>query len=243
MLYTIPILFWIGIWYTVSFFLKNELILPYPHHVIERLFYLLSIKKTYMALLNSLLKILIGLCLGVFLGVILGYTGYHYGWFRRLLSPLIESTKATPIAAITLLLIVWISSQNLSIVIVILVLLPSVYENVIASLNGMDKQTLEMLDVFHVEERKRLKYVYFPSIKKGLLGVLPFLTGFSFKAGISGEVLSRPDISLGTLIYESKIYIEIKDMLAYTILLIVISIIIQALIKLIIKRRSGYVRT
>lgn len=227
----------------VSYFLKNALILPYPHLVLVRLFYLLSVKKTYVALLYSLLKILIGLGLGVFLGTILGYIAHHYNWFRRLMSPLIESTKATPIAAITLLLIVWISSQNLSIIIVLLVILPSVYENVITSLEGIDKKTLEMLDVFHVDERKRLRYVYFPNIKKGLLGVLPFLTGFSFKAGISGEVLSRPDVSLGTLIYEAKVYIEIKDLLAYTILLIVISVIIQALIKLIIKRRNDYVRT
>ena len=51
--------------------------------------------------------------------------------------------------------------------------------------------------------------------------------GLAWKAGIAAEVLSMPKNSLGELIYRAKIYLESPDLYAVTLVVIVLSVLLE----------------
>ena len=54
--------------------------------------------------------------------------------------------------------------------------------------------------------------------------------GIGWKAGIAAEVLTVPVLSIGKMIAESKLYAEFIDLFAWTVVVIVISLIIETVI-------------
>jgi len=61
--------------------------------------------------------------------------------------------------------------------------------------------------------------------------------GLAWKAGIAAEVLCTPKASIGKQLYDAKMYLESSDMLAWTAVVIIISIILE---KGVIKRGVRY---
>ena len=47
------------------------------------------------------------------------------------------------------------------------------------------------------------------------------------KAGVAAEVLCTPKVSIGARLYESKLYIETVDLFAWTLVVIVCSLVIE----------------
>ena len=51
--------------------------------------------------------------------------------------------------------------------------------------------------------------------------------GLGWKSGIAAEVLTVPAVSIGKMLYESKLYWETLDLFAWTLVIIICSIIIE----------------
>ena len=51
--------------------------------------------------------------------------------------------------------------------------------------------------------------------------------GLSWKAGIAAEVLCTPVGSIGKNLYESKIYLETIDVFAWTVVVVIMSLILE----------------
>ena len=63
--------------------------------------------------------------------------------------------------------------------------------------------------------------------------------GLSWKAGVAAEVLSLPKHALGSELYYSKIYLETPSLFAVTLVVIVMSIILEKLLGLALKKIAG----
>ena len=48
-----------------------------------------------------------------------------------------------------------------------------------------------------------------------------------WKAGVAAEVLTLPRLSIGKNIYESKLYLETTDLFAWTLVVVLISLIVE----------------
>ena len=51
----------------------------------------------------------------------------------------------------------------------------------------------------------------------------------SWKAGVAAEVIGQPLHSVGNRLYQSKIYLETADLLAWTVVIILISYLVEKL--------------
>ena len=60
--------------------------------------------------------------------------------------------------------------------------------------------------------------------------------GLAWKAGIAAEVLCSLKNSIGGKVYQSKLYLESVDLMAWTLTVIIISIILEAVISHSLKR-------
>jgi NitT/TauT family transport system permease protein len=59
--------------------------------------------------------------------------------------------------------------------------------------------------------------------------------GFSFKSGIAAEVIGRPANSIGLNLYEAKLYLMIKELFAWTVVIILLSVLFEKVMMKILK--------
>jgi NitT/TauT family transport system permease protein len=114
--------------------------------------------------------------------------------------------------------------------------MPIGFSNLLHGLQSTDKKLIEMAKVFRLSRWKQIRSIYFPSILPFLISAISLGLGFSFKSGIAAEVIGRPQRSIGLNLYEAKLYLMIKELFAWTIVIITISILFEWLVMRILSR-------
>jgi NitT/TauT family transport system permease protein len=152
------------------------------------------------------------------------------------MEPLILMIKATPIASIIILALVWISSKNLSVFIAFLMVLPTMYTTILKGLDSTDEKMLEMAKVFKIKGCKLIRYIYMPSIKPYLIAAASLALGLSWKAGVAAEVIGLPSGTIGESLYTAKIYLNTPELFAWTFLIVAISFIFEKLFIFLLNR-------
>ena len=94
----------------------------------------------------------------------------------------------------------------------------------------------EMADVFSLAHRKRLLYIWVPQVKPFLLSGCKSAIGLAFKSGIAAEVIAIVAGSVGEQLYSGKLYFESDALLAWTLLIVVMSVAVEKLFMLLLKR-------
>ncbi len=229
-------LFWIIFWYLISNIMNNKLLLPSPIDVFISLVNLLNTKDIYISIANTFIRIITGFFLGSILGIILSIFSYKFIFFKSLMEPLILMIKATPIASIIILALVWISSKNLSVFIAFLMVLPTMYTTILKGLDSTDEKMLEMAKVFKIKGCKLIRYIYMPSIKPYLIAAASLALGLSWKAGVAAEVIGLPSGTIGESLYTAKIYLNTPELFAWTFLIVAISFIFEKLFIFLLNR-------
>lgn len=231
--------FWFLVWEIASRLINQELFLPSPKNVLITVYELSMTAGFWFSIANSFIRIAIGFFIGLFVGVILAVCSYKSKLIYELISPLMKIIKSTPVASFIILALVWISSVNLSILISFLMVLPVSFSNILFGLQSTDEKLLEMAKVFNLSKWKCIKAIYIPAVLPFVISAMSVGLGFSFKSGIAAEVIGRPSHSIGLNLYEAKLYLMIKELFAWTLVIICLSILFEKIVMLVFKR-FGY---
>lgn len=220
-------LFWLCLWQLAAILVAQELLIPSPWAVARRLCTLVARGSFWLSVLFSLCRIGLGFLLGVFLGAVLGALTGKFPVAHLFLSPLLNIIKATPVASFIVLALVWMKTGYVPVFISLLMVLPIVWNNVLEGYREVDKNLLQVMQVYEIRGWRRLRLLYIPSIKPYFIAACTTSMGLAWKAGIAAEVLSMPKNSLGELIYRAKIYLESPDLYAVTLVVIVLSVLLE----------------
>lgn len=219
--------FWIGLWQLAAVWLGQEILLASPVSVIGKLMELVQTAEFWRSIWFSFGRIAAGFGLALAFGILLAAASYACSLVEILLKPLTSVMKATPVASIIILCLIWIPSRNLSVFISFLMVFPVVYANVSEGLRQTDWKLLEMAEVFGVGLRKKICYIYLSEVLPYLLTACSLGLGMCWKAGIAAEVIGVPDGSIGEKLYHAKIYLNTPDLFAWTIVIILISVLLE----------------
>lgn len=220
---------WLLLWQLAAMRIGLPLLLPSPLAVLARLGQLCTSADFWLTVLSSLLRILLGFLLGVLFGTTLAGLFWRFGLVDALARPMLGVLKSTPVASFIILALVWIKSNHLATVISFIMVLPLVYANVREGIDSADRQLLEMARVFSLSRLKTFRYCYLPAILPFFLSAISSALGFAWKSGIAAEVLGRPARAIGSQIYDSKIYLETPDLFAWTLVVILLSVLLERL--------------
>lgn len=234
------ILFWILMWEILSLIVNQEIYLPSPHAAFSSLLYLLKSKDTYITIFYSTYRTLIGFFLscvfGIFLGIICGIHKFVYDLFY----PLIVIIRTIPVMSIIIIAIMWFSDTNVPIFVAFLMCFPIIWTNTVSGIHSTDIKLLQMCEVYKIKKIRVIKSVYFyssiPYIKAGMISAL----GIGWKVTSAAEVLSLPKYSIGRFLYDSKVYLEIPDLFAWTMIIISLSFLFERMLKYIFKIGDKY---
>lgn len=233
------LLFWLLLWEFIYRFIDNEVFLTSPRTVIQTLGELLMEKNFWQTIGFSFTRIVIGFIFAILLGTILGILAYNFWIIKELISPVFTVMKAVPVASFVILSLLWINTKNLSILISFLMVLPIIYTNLLQGLKNADKKLLEMAKVFRITNMRKIKAIYIPSVLPYFMSAIKVGLGFCWKAGIAAEVIGIPNGSIGERLYEAKLYLMTDELLAWTVVIVIISMIFEKIVIFIIDIKKG----
>lgn len=220
---------WLLLWQLASMAVALPLLLPSPLAVLLRLGQLCTGADFWLTVASSLLRILLGFLPGVLFGTALAGLCWRFRLVDALARPLLGVLKSTPVASFIILALVWVKTTWLATVISFIMVLPLIYANVREGIDSADRQLLEMAQVFRLSRRKTFRYCYLPAILPFFLSAVSSALGFAWKSGIAAEVLGHPARAIGSQIYDSKIYLETPDLFAWTLVVILLSVLLERL--------------
>ena len=138
--------------------------------------------------------------------------------------------KAVPVAVFAVLLLIWWGSSMLAVAICFLVVFPNIYLNTLEGLKSADRGLLEMAEVFRLPLGTQFFYIYRPALKPFLLSAFQLSLGMCWKSGVAAEVIGTPDHSIGGALYLAKIYLDTADLFAWTVVIVVLSVLFEKII-------------
>lgn len=232
----ITVVFWIGVWALISAAVNKDLLLPSPGTVFFRLFELAKTEEFWRTTAFSLLRIFIGTVSAVSIGLITALITSKVKFLYTVISPFLSVVRSTPVASFIILALIWMGRELVPVFVSFLMVMPVVFENVSTGIVSTDKNLLQMAYIYNMPFARKLRRIYIPSVMPYFLSSVRTSIGLAWKAGIAAEVLTVPINSIGKKIYESKMYLEIDDLFAWTLAVIILSLIIEKLFVLLFKK-------
>lgn len=147
-----------------------------------------------------------------------------------LLDPPLLLIRSTPIASLTILILMWVGARNLSVIVSFMMVLPVVYLNTLAGLRAVDPGLREMAEVFRFSFMKRLRYLILPTVFPYFRAAVSAGLGFCWKSGVAAEVIGIPGNSIGEKLYLAKIYLNTGELFAWTVVIILISYLFERIV-------------
>lgn len=211
-------------WQIVAMIIAQPLLISSPLQVIQRLGTIWMEDEFWTSVAYSFTRITIGFLLSFVFGIALAVLAGKFHTIEVLLWPIILAVKTVPIVAIILICLIWMTSDQLTAFIVVLMILPIIYTNMLSAIKSTDENMLQMADSFHLPFSKRLLFIYLPQIKPFLVSACSVSLGTSWKAGIAAEVLSIPAGSIGEMLHDAKVFFLTTDLLTWTLIVVLLSL-------------------
>lgn len=226
----LAVCFWLLLWQLLSIKVANKILLASPLSVLATLKQMVGELSFWQTIGFSFLRIITGFLLAIVVGIFLAVISHQSMILKEFIMPIMKVIKSIPVASFIILALVWIQSKNLSVLIAFLMVLPIIYSNIVQGLATADEKLLQMAKVFRVSSLKKIHAIYIPSVMPYFISAISVGLGFCWKAGIAAEVIGNSAGSIGRQLLEAKLYLMTKELFAWTIVIIIISVVFERLI-------------
>ena len=212
------------LWQIAAVALNNRLLLVGPIQVAERLGALLLEKGTWQAIFFTFSRIGLGFLLAFGAALLLAILSAAFPWAEALLRPYVLAIQSVPVASFIVIALLWLSGKRLSTFISFLMVLPVLYSNSLQGLQNADGQLKEMARVFRIPIYRQIPGIYVPALAPSLKAGCRVALGMCFKSGVAAEVIAVTSHSIGGMLYDAKVYLEIADLFAWTVIIVFLSL-------------------
>lgn len=232
------LLFWTAVWWLAAEQFGNPLLLPAPWQVLKCLWELAGTAGFWQTVALSIGRILLGVVTAAALGAALAALTAASRLAQVLIAPAMTAMQATPVASFTILVLIWLDRDWVPVFICGMMVLPVVFSGVSTGIRTVDVQLLEMAQVYQLPRMRILRRIYLPSLLPFFRAACTSALGLGWKAGIAAEVLTVPRTSIGRMIAESKSYLLTEELFAWTLTVIVLSLLLQRIMLRLLEGRE-----
>ena len=230
---------WVAIWEAVSFIVNQPLYVPSPYETVLSLGGLIKTSDFWFSILATFARVAAGLIIAFVLGCSIAYISAHAKPVETFLSPLVTAVKSTPVMSIIILALVWFKASFVPVFSCVLLCFPIFYSNTLSGIKSVDKGFLELAKVYNVKRARVIRQITLPSVLPYVYSALSLSLGFSWKSVVAAEVLSSPKYSMGFNLYETKLYLDTPELFAWTVAIIIVSIIFEKGLKSLLPKKGN----
>lgn len=233
------VLFWAAVWEALALIVGKEILLPTVGQTLAAFGRAALTGEFALSVLLSFLRISAGLAAGCVFGALCAIGSYASPVIKAIFSPLMRVFRATPVASVIILALVWLKASFVPSLAVTVMAAPILYASVLSGLEAVDGKMLEMTRLYGLSTGKRVRTLYLPSLVPHLRASVTTAVGLGWKAGVAAEVIARPLYALGTSIYNTKLYLETAELFAVTLVVVLVSVLLEKLTARLIGRKEA----
>lgn len=207
----------------------NELLIPSPLESLKEMGALFADGGFWVALLGTLGRVLAAFLLSLVLAIILAVAAYVLPALRGFLSPVVSVLRTLPALAVVLIILDLCGASIAPVFVAFLSLFPMLYTGIFAALLQVDRELIEMSDVYQVPLGKRVKQLYLPLAMPYVVREAGAAISFALKLVVSAEVLSLTLKGVGGLMLVSKGDLAISTLFALVGVVVLLGLVFELL--------------
>lgn len=197
-------------------------------------------KDTILNFVYTFLRLFGVLIVSLIISLIIALLYYYNRLIMSFLRPIIIIMKASPLVAVAIYIFIIIRGSSAYIIrpmlICFLVTMPVMLEATIASIDNMDQNIVLELHVTDASKWAKFIKIYLPLMFPSIVTCLLQTIGLGFKVIVTGEYLCQVKRSVGLMIYSSFSILDMANLIAIIIEIVIIVIIGESIIKYLSKR-------
>jgi NitT/TauT family transport system permease protein len=207
-----------------------ELIIPSISSTFKGLFALCIKKDFYIAILGTLYRTILSFLLAFVMAIILAVLSAFLPFIYKLLSPIVTIIRAIPTMSLILLTIIWLNSNTSPLLVGFVIVFPIMYGSFYTSITSIDNELIQMSKAYNVKKNDMIFSLYLPNIAPSFFDSLRSTISLNVKIIISAEVLAQTRESMGVMMQISKAQLDTANLLAWTLVAIVLSYLLESLV-------------
>lgn len=233
----------VAVWYLVARFVFTPQQLPQPHIVATEAWDVLTQRDFSTNIQASILRVVAGFLLALVVSLGLGLLIAYSTWWRRLLNSLLLFIVSVPTVSFAILSLIVLGISPLGPIInAMLVATPYITMNLAQGLTGVDRRLIVMSESFGRTRGQIITGILVPSSLLSILGGARLAFAVAWRMALLTEVFASSE-GIGFQIRRSFESYDIRGMLAWAVLFIIIMLLIENLIFRQIERRLSRWRT
>lgn len=221
----------LGVWYCFSILINNSFILPYPNEVALSMIDFLKTDVFYISVFMTMLRAVASILVSFIFASIISLISLKRSVFASFFDKLVLILRSIPNVTYVILLLFWLSREISVFVVSFLLLFPIIYQNLYEALKSLDSEWKDVLKIYPQDLFVTYTKIYFPLMKPAIVASFVTASSLAFKVGIMAEILGQVQTGIGRQIQLARLDINLTDVIAWTIWLVICVFIFDWLIK------------
>jgi NitT/TauT family transport system permease protein len=218
---------------------RETLIFPSPSEVLFSFVSVIKSKAFVPSVFNTVKSVFISFFVAFILSLVLGILSKFLKPLYTIMDKVSGIIRSVPSVAIILMALLLLPVSVTPIVICFFVVFPVLYTNIAEGLVSVDNKLIEMAKVYRISRKKIISGIYIPSLYTYLIAGIRSALGLSFKITVTAEVFNFvKQNTIGAQMYMHRIQIDIAGIIAWTIIVVAISLLFDYFLKKLFERRD-----
>lgn len=210
-------------WQLLSWQMAQPQLIPSFPDLIRALFRLVYSPRFLVSIGTTCLRACIGLLLSLAAASITAFLLNRSEGIRLLFMPWLSLLRSVPVISFILLALIFLNPEMIPLLIAFLTMYPLLTENLLKGLMNRRDSWKMLARQFYLNAWNRLFQINYPQLKPYLFSGLASAVGFGWRAIIMGEVLSQCVDGIGKRMKEAQVFIDVPELIAWTLVAIVLS--------------------
>lgn len=138
--------------------------------------------------------------------------------------------------AFILIALFWFNSSTIPIFVSVVMTLPLISTSVVSGFENTEEKILQMAKIYNFTFFQKLLYIKLHYVFPYFLSGISSAFGLTWKVVVAGEIISLPKKAVGTIMSQAQVHLETQQVIAYTIILVLISFILENIFGIVIKK-------
>lgn len=210
-------------WQLLSWQMAQPQLIPSFPDLIRALLRLVYSPGFLVSIGTTCLRACVGLLLSLAAASITAFLLNRSEAIRFLFMPWLSLLRSVPVISFILLALIFLNPEMIPLLIAFLTMYPLLTENLLKGLMNRRDSWKMLARQFHLNAWNRLFQINYPQLKPYLFSGLASAVGFGWRAIIMGEVLSQCVDGIGKRMKEAQVFIDVPELIAWTLVAIVLS--------------------
>ena len=210
-------------WQLLSWQMAQPQLIPSFPDLIRALFRLVYSPGFLVSIGTTCLRACVGLLLSLAAASITAFLLNRSEAIRFLFMPWLSLLRSVPVISFILLALIFLNPEMIPLLIAFLTMYPLLTENLLKGLMNRRDSWKMLARQFHLNAWNRLFQINYPQLRPYLFSGLASAVGFGWRAIIMGEVLSQCVDGIGERMKEAQVFIDVPELIAWTLVAIVLS--------------------